>query len=64
LGKHPAPIGQVIYTGTQDALFTAFDLPGNIPSSILYAADGSVLRRYAGRAAPADIRGALQPGGR
>jgi thiol-disulfide isomerase/thioredoxin len=63
LELHPAPVGHVIYKGSQDALFAAFDLPGNIPYSILYAADGTVLRRDAGRTQPADIRAALQPAG-
>jgi thiol-disulfide isomerase/thioredoxin len=61
LEAHPAPLAHAIYQGSQDALFAAFDLPGNIPYSILYGADGNVLRREAGRTQPAAVRAALQP---
>ena len=59
LHVHPAPLEHVIYTGSQDAIFSAFDLPGNIPYSILYDSQGHVLKRFPGQTAPEDVRGAL-----
>jgi thiol-disulfide isomerase/thioredoxin len=59
LAAHPAALQHAIYNGTQDSLFSAFDLPGNIPYSILYAADGRVLQRFSGRALPGEVRAAL-----
>jgi len=59
LRAHPAPLDHVIYTGSQDAVFSAFDLPGNIPYSILYDSQGHVLQRFTGQTSPADVRAAL-----
>ena len=61
LAKHPAAVRHVLYTGSQDSLFAAFDLPGNIPYAILYAADGRELQRFPGRTRPEDVRAALAP---
>ncbi len=59
LHAHPAPLEHVIYSGSQDAIFSAFEMPGNIPYSILYDSQGHVLKRFTGQAAPADVRAAL-----
>lgn len=60
LQTHPARMRHVIYSGTQDALFSNFDLPGNIPYSILYGADGQILQRFPGAVTAAQVRAALQ----
>lgn len=59
LHAHPAPLEHVIYSGSQDAVFTAFDLPGSIPYSILYDSQGRILKRFTGQTAPEDVRAAL-----
>ena len=60
LAAHPAPLDHVVYRGTQDAIFAAFGLPGNIPFAILYDAKGQVLQRFSGAVDPAAVRTALQ----
>jgi len=59
LHGHPAPLEHVIYRGTQDAVFDAFEMPGNIPFSILYDAKGSVVQRFTGGIQPAAVHAAL-----
>ncbi len=59
LGQHPLPLDHAIYSGNQDSLFSAFDMPGNIPYAILYAADGRVVKRFSGSVSLAEIRAAL-----
>jgi thiol-disulfide isomerase/thioredoxin len=59
LKESPAALDHLVYKGTQDALFTAFDLPGSIPYSILYDETGTELRRFDGAASRAEIRAAL-----
>jgi thiol-disulfide isomerase/thioredoxin len=59
LQTHPVPLQHLIYAGTQDALFNAFDLSGSIPYAILYDAQGRVLKRYDGQTEPAAVRTAL-----
>jgi thiol-disulfide isomerase/thioredoxin len=48
LKKTPVPYAQLVYVGTQDALFDTFDLPGSIPYALLYDAQGHVLQRFDG----------------
>jgi thiol-disulfide isomerase/thioredoxin len=59
LRGHPAPLDHVIYRGSQDAVFDAFELPGNIPYSILYDAKGSVVQRFTGGVQPGAVHAAL-----
>ena len=63
LQKTPAPYENVVFTGKQDALFAALDMPGGIPYAILYDAQGRVLRRFTGQVDPAIVRAALAAGG-
>ena len=63
LQTHPVELQHLIYAGTQDALFNAFDLPGSIPYAILYDAQGRVLQRYEGQTEPAAVRTALAAAG-
>jgi thiol-disulfide isomerase/thioredoxin len=62
LQTHPLPLQHLIYAGTQDALFEAFELSGSIPYAILYDAQGRVLQRYEGQTEPAAVRTALTAG--
>ena len=48
LKKTPVPYDQLVYVGTQDALFDGFDLPGAIPYALLYDAQGHELQRFDG----------------
>lgn len=61
LTANPAPLDHLVYRGSQDALFSAFDLPGNIPYAVLYDGHGQVLQRFAGAVDPAAVRAALRP---
>jgi len=55
----PAPLVQLVYEGSQDALFGAFDMPGSIPYSILYDEAGHEVRRFDGAASRDAVRAAL-----
>lgn len=59
LEKTPLPWEQVVYDGSQDALFEPFEMSGMIPFSILYDESGNVLRRFRGRFQVDQVRTAL-----
>lgn len=59
LHNTPAPLVHLVYSGSQDALFGAFELPGSIPYSILYDETGHEVRRFDGAASRAAVRAAL-----
>jgi len=63
LRKTPAPYENVLFSGKQDALFAALDLPGGIPYAILVGARGQVLRRFTGQVDPEVVRAAVAAGG-
>ncbi len=49
----------LIYLGDQDPLLEAFRLPGSIPYSVLYDAQGRELARWDGKTAIEDVRRAM-----
>jgi thiol-disulfide isomerase/thioredoxin len=59
LGETHVPYENVLFTGSQDELFTHFSMPGGIPYAILFGADGNVLERFAGRVDVARLQRAL-----
>jgi hypothetical protein len=59
LRARPTPLEHLVYRGTQDALATAFELPGSIPYAILYDAQGRAVQRFDGAADPVAVRAAL-----
>jgi hypothetical protein len=48
LKQTPVPYAQLVYVGSQDALFNTFELPGAIPCALLYDAQGRLLQRFDG----------------
>lgn len=59
LAKTPAPYEHLLYFGTQDALFEAYQLPGSIPYAILFDAHGAVVGRFDGAVDAEAVRSAL-----
>jgi len=56
----PAALDHLVYSGSQDALFGAFELPGIIPYAILFDAAGVEIHRFEGIATESEIRALLQ----
>jgi thiol-disulfide isomerase/thioredoxin len=50
----------LLYSGSETPLIKSFQLPGPIPVSILYAPDGSELRRWTGRLPLGELKRALE----
>jgi thiol-disulfide isomerase/thioredoxin len=55
----PAALDHLVYSGSQDALFGTFDLPGSIPYAILFDAAGGEIGRFEGIASEREIRALL-----
>ena len=62
LAQTPTPYDNVVFTGNQDSLFAAFDMPGGIPYAILFDPAGRVQHRFTGRVEPDVVRAALSAG--
>ncbi len=60
LGKAGVTYPNILYTGPTDPLLEAFDLPGSIPYSILYGADGRELKRWNGQLTLGELESALK----
>ena len=50
----------LLYIGPPDPLIESFDLPGPIPHSILYDAEGNVARRWTGRISLSELKKAVR----
>jgi thiol-disulfide isomerase/thioredoxin len=59
LAEAGARYPNLLYNGRGDPLIEAFDLPGPIPHSILFGADGRELHRWTGRLSMADLERVL-----
>ena len=59
LGKAKAAYPNLLYEGREDQILEAFDLPGPLPVSILYKADGSEARRWTGILPMKELEAAL-----
>lgn len=59
LEKSGAVYSNLLYAGDGDVLIRAFDLPGPIPHSILFGADGKEIKRWTGRLPLADLEAVL-----
>jgi thiol-disulfide isomerase/thioredoxin len=59
LQKNPVPWEQLVYDGSQDALFEPFQMSGMIPFSILYDESGNELRRFRGRFQASQVHAVL-----
>jgi thiol-disulfide isomerase/thioredoxin len=55
----PTPYENVVFTGSQDELFAAFQLPGGIPFAVLFDAAGREVRRFNGKVRPDELDDAL-----
>ncbi len=59
LQQTPTPYTNVLFMGSQDALFAAFQLPGGIPYALLFDAAGREVRRFNGKVRPDELDLAL-----
>ena len=59
LQQTPTPYENVLFTGSQDGLFEAFELPGGIPYAMLFDATGRLVRRFNGQVSAAELGTAL-----
>lgn len=60
LDETPVPYENLVFVGSQDELFTRFEMPGGIPYAILYDRDGRVRERFAGRVNLTRLQDALE----